>query len=158
MTARWRARRSDIVPVCPCLPAGYRCDLSRISGVRFTCCKVGMVLITLREVLSLDVVRRGLPVVVAGADRLDVPVRWVHAVEVTDDVARLLRGGELILSTGIALPESDASLASYVSELASAGVAGLAIELGRRYSVALPPALVAAAALSGLVLIEFRAE
>ena len=106
----------------------------------------------------MDVVRRGLPVVVAGADRLDVPVRWVHAVEVTDDVARLLRGGELILSTGIALPESDSALASYVAELAAAGVAGLAIELGRRYSVALPPALVAAAALSGVVLIEFRAE
>ena len=115
-------------------------------------------LITLREVLSLDVVRRGLPVVVAGADRLDVPVRWVHAVEVTDDVARLLRGGELILSTGIALPESDSALASYVAELAAAGVAGLAIELGRRYSVSLPAALVAAAASSGVVLIEFRAE
>ena len=106
----------------------------------------------------MDVVRRGLPVVVAGADRLDVPVRWVHAVEVTDDVARLLRGGELILSTGIALPESDSALASYVAELAAAGVAGLAIELGRRYSVSLPSALVAAAAASGVVLIEFRAE
>jgi purine catabolism regulator len=35
---------------------------------------------------------------------------------------------------------------------------GLAIELGRRYSVALPSALVAAAAASGVVLIEFRAE
>jgi len=116
------------------------------------------VLITLREVLSLDVVRRGLPVVVAGADRLDVPVRWVHAVEVTDDVARLLRGGELILSTGIALPESDSALESYVAELAAAGVAGLAIELGRRYLVSLPAALVAAAAASGVVLIEFRAE
>jgi hypothetical protein len=126
--------------------------------VRFTCCKVGLVLITLREVLSLDVVRRGLPVVVAGADRLDVPVRWVHAVEVTDDVARLLRGGELILSTGIALPESDSALASYVDELAAVGVSGLAIELGRRYSVSLPAALVAAAAASGVALIEFRAE
>lgn len=115
-------------------------------------------LITLREVLSLDVVRRGLPVVVAGADRLDVPVRWVHAVEVTDNVARLLRGGELILSTGIALPESDSALESYVAELAAAGVAGLAIELGRRYSVSLPEALVSAAAATGVVLIEFRAE
>jgi hypothetical protein len=124
----------------------------------FTCCKVGLVLITLRDVLSLDVVRRGLPVVLAGADQLDVPVRWVHAVEVTDDVARLLRGGELILSTGIALPESDEALASYVAELAAAGVSGLAIELGRRYSVSLPAALVAAAALFGVVLIEFRAE
>lgn len=138
--------------------AADRCDLSRISALGFTCCKVGLVLITLREVLSLDVVRRGLPVVVAGADRLDVPVRWAHAVEVTDDVARLLRGGELILSTGIALPESDWALESYVAELAAAGVAGLAIELGRRYSVSLPPALVSAAASAGVVLIEFRAE
>src|SRR3984885_11013317 len=158
MTARWRAMRSDMVPVCPRSRTGYRCDLSRIPRVGFTCCKVSLVLITLREVLSLDVVRRGLPVVVAGADGLDVPVRWVHAVEVTDDVARLLRGGELILSTGIALPESDGALASYVAELAAAGVAGLAIELGRRYSVSLPWALVAPAATSGMVLIEFRAE
>ena len=114
--------------------------------------------ITLREVLGLDVVRRGLPVVVAGSDRLDVPVRWVHTIEVTDDVARLLRGGELILSTGIALPESSAGLTTYVDELAVAGVAGLAIELGRRYSAALPSALVSAAASAALVLIEFRRE
>lgn len=115
-------------------------------------------MITLREVLELDVVRRGLPVVVAGSDRLDVAVRWAHALEVTDDVARLLRGGELILSTGIALPASSASLASYVGELVSAGVAGLAIELRRRYVSSLPAALVAAAEVAGLVLIEFRAE
>src|ERR1700733_11771935 len=158
MTARWRAMRSDMVPVCLWLRAGYRCDLSRIPRACFTCCKVGLVLITLREVLSSDVARRGLPVVVAGADRLDVPVRWVHAVEVTDHVARLLRGGELILSTGIALPESDEALASYVAELAAAGVAGLAIALGRRDWVSLPAALVSAAASSGVVLIEFRAE
>src|SRR6202046_397019 len=157
MTARWRAMRSDMVPVCPRLPAGYRCDLLRIPRLGFTCCKVSLVLITLREVLSLDVVRRGLPVVVAGADRLGVPVRGVDGFDVTDNVARVLRGGELILSTGIALPESDSALASYVAELAAAGVAGLAIELGRRYSVSLPAALVAAAAASGVVLIEFRA-
>lgn len=115
-------------------------------------------LITLREVLGLDVVRRGEPAVLAGADRLDVAVRWVHAIEVTDHVAGLLRGGELILSTGIALPESDAGLTSYVRELASAGVAGLGIELGRRYVSSLPSALVSAAAASGVVLVEFRRE
>ena len=27
----------------------------------------------------------------AGADRLDAPVRWVHAVELTDGIARLLQ-------------------------------------------------------------------
>jgi Purine catabolism regulatory protein-like family/PucR C-terminal helix-turn-helix domain len=126
--------------------------------VGFTCCKVGGVLITLREILSLDVVRRGEPAVLVGAERLDVPVRWVHAVELTDDVARLLRGGELVLSTGIALPDSSTGMASYMRELALAGVAGVAIELGRRYSVSLPSALVAAAAAAGVVLIEFRRE
>jgi Purine catabolism regulatory protein-like family/PucR C-terminal helix-turn-helix domain len=116
------------------------------------------VLITLRDVLALDAVARGLPVVVAGGDRLDTPVRWVHAVEVTDDVARLLRGGELVLSTGIALPSSADGFAAYMGELALAGVAGLAIELGRRYSGSLPSSLVSAAAAAGVVLIEFRRE
>jgi purine catabolism regulatory family protein/PucR-like helix-turn-helix protein len=115
-------------------------------------------LITLREILELDAVRRGMPRVVACADRLDTPVRWVHAVELTDDVARLLRGGELVLSTGIALPDSPAGLASYMGELAAAGVAGLAIELGRRHTGSLPAPLVAAAASRGVVLIEFRHE
>ncbi|HEX3513154.1 MAG TPA: PucR family transcriptional regulator ligand-binding domain-containing protein, partial [Trebonia sp.] len=100
--------------------------------------------LTLREVLDLDVVRRGAPHVVAGSGRLDVPVRWVHALELTD-VRRLLRGGELVLSTGIALPDSPAELAGYVASLAQVGVAGLAVELGRRYTEALPGALVAAA-------------
>lgn len=66
--------------------------------------------------------------------------------------------GELILSKGIARPESDAGLTSYARELASAGVAGLGIELGRRYVSSLPPALAAAAAADGVVLIEFRRE
>src|SRR5258707_10630529 len=96
--------------------------------------------LTLREILDLDVVRRGSPHVVAGAGRLDVPVRWVHALELTD-VGRLLRGGELVLSTGIALPESPSGLADYVASLAGVGVAGLAVELGRRDTGALPPPL-----------------
>jgi purine catabolism regulator len=112
---------------------------------------------TLREVLSLEVVQRGRPRVVAGASALDGPVRWVHALELTD-VARLLRGGELVLSTGIALPDSPALLAGYVDELASARVSGLAIELGRRYVSGLPAALVSAAQQREVPLIEFGRE
>jgi PucR family transcriptional regulator, purine catabolism regulatory protein len=114
-------------------------------------------LLSLNEVLAMEVCRRGHPVVVAGADRLDVPVRWVHAVELTD-VARLLRGGELVLSTGIALPDDERLLAAYITELAEVGVAGLAIELGRRYAGSLPAALVAAARHAGLPLIAFERE
>jgi PucR family transcriptional regulator, purine catabolism regulatory protein len=112
---------------------------------------------SLGEVLAMEVCRRGRPLVVAGADRLDTPVRWVHAIELTD-VARLLRGGELVLSTGIALPDDERLLAAYVTELAEVGVAGLAVELGRRYAGSLPAALVAAAARTGLPLIAFERE
>jgi PucR family transcriptional regulator, purine catabolism regulatory protein len=114
-------------------------------------------LLSLDEVLAMEVCRRGRPVVVAGADRLDTPVRWVHAVELTD-VARLLRGGELVLSTGIALPDDERLLAAYITELAEVGVAGLAVELGRRYAGSLPAALVAAARQAGLPLIAFERE
>src|SRR6516225_821515 len=105
----------------------------------------------------MEACRRGRPLVVAGADRLDVPVRWVHAIEVTD-VAQLLRGGELVLSTGIALPDDERLLAAYITELAGIGVAGLAVELGRRYAGSLPPALITAARQAGLPLIAFEHE
>jgi PucR family transcriptional regulator, purine catabolism regulatory protein len=113
--------------------------------------------LTLRQILDLEVVRRGSPHVLAGSGRLDVPVRWVHALELTD-VGRLLRGGELVLSTGIALPESPSLLDEYVASLARVGVAGLAVELGRRYADALPPALVTAAEARSVPLIELRRE
>jgi PucR family transcriptional regulator, purine catabolism regulatory protein len=105
----------------------------------------------------MDACRRGRPAVVVGADRLDTPVRWVHAIELTD-VARLLRGGELVLSTGIALPDDERLLAAYVAELAEVGVAGLAVELGRRYAGSLPAALVAEARRAALPLIAFESE
>ena len=112
---------------------------------------------TVAEVLALDAVRRGRPRVVAGADRLDTPVRWVHAIELAD-AARLLRGGELVLTTGIALPGEDVLLDAYVADLASVGVAALAVELGRRYTGRLPPGFVAAAEARGLPLIVFGRE
>ena len=112
---------------------------------------------SLDEVLAMEACRRGRPAVIAGNDRLDTPVRWVHAIELTD-VARLLRGGELVLSTGIALPDDDRLLTAYVTELADVGVAGLAVELGRRYAGSLPGALVAAAKQAGLPLIAFERE
>jgi PucR family transcriptional regulator, purine catabolism regulatory protein len=115
------------------------------------------VLPTVAEVLALEAVRRGQPRVVAGAHRLDTPVRWVHAIEFAD-AARLLRGGELVLATGIALPGEGALLDTYVAELASVGVAGLAVELGRRYTGGLPAGFVAAAEAHGLPLIVFGRE
>ncbi|MFE7560451.1 PucR family transcriptional regulator [Kitasatospora sp. NPDC057500] len=112
---------------------------------------------TVARVLDLEVMRRGLPQVVAGGDHLERPVRWVHVSELPD-VAGMLQGGELVLSTGIALPEDREGLARYVRELADIGVAGLVIEFGRRYFDTLPRALVHAAEQRGLPLIALRRE
>lgn len=95
--------------------------------------------LTLREVLALPVVRAGGPEVVAGATGLDAEVRWVHVSELAD-IAALLRGGELILTTGIALPAGRAGQRRYVDELAGAGASGLVVELGRRWEQ-VPPAI-----------------
>jgi purine catabolism regulator len=110
---------------------------------------------SVRDVLSLDSVRYGRPRVVAGADALDRPVRWVHAAEVPD-IATLLRGGELVLMTGIGLPSDDEGLRAFVAALADIGAAGLVVELGRRYPDAVPKVMVAAANKRGLPLIELR--
>ncbi|MFD0261449.1 PucR family transcriptional regulator [Kitasatospora indigofera] len=112
---------------------------------------------TVARVLDLEVMRRGLPQVVAGAAHLERPVRWVHVSELPD-VAGMLQGGELVLTTGIALPEDRDGLARYVRELDEVGVAGLVIEFGRRYFDTLPRALVHAAEQRGLPLIALRRE
>ena len=112
---------------------------------------------TLAEILELEAVRRGCPEILAGADLLGRPVRWVHAIEVPD-AARLLHGGELVLTTGIGLPDEPALQARYVAELAAVGAAGLAVELGRRYSGSLPAALVSAAVQQHLPLVAFSRE
>jgi purine catabolism regulator len=115
---------------------------------------------TVADLLLLDVIRRGSPQVVAGTDGLSARVRWVHVLELAD-AAHLLQGGELVLTTGVALPAEPALLARYAADLASAGgvgVSALAVELGRRYVGTLPGALVRAAADSGLTLIAFERE
>src|ERR1700751_5735206 len=96
---------------------------------------------TVGDLLSLDVIRRGTPRVIAGSSGLGARVRWVHVLELAD-AAHLLQGGELVLTTGVALPAEPALLARYATELAAAGVSALAVELGRRFVGALPGVLV----------------
>ena len=76
----------------------------------------------------------------AGGSLLDRPVRWptVHWVAEVPDIATLLRGGELVLMTGIGMPEDDDGIRAFVAALAGVGVVGLIVELGRRYQATLP--------------------
>jgi purine catabolism regulator len=112
---------------------------------------------SLADVLDLPALRRADPHVRSAADHLGRPVRWVHVSEVSD-IAHLLEGSELILTTGIALPDDQDALTRYVDDLSAAGVTGLAVELGRRYQGTLPLELVDAAERSSLPLIELRRE
>ncbi len=112
---------------------------------------------TVAEVLRLDVVQHGLPRVVAAGERLGNPVRWVHVIELPD-AARLLHGGELVLSTGIALPDEGPELDAYVAGLAGVGASALAVELGRKYTGGLPAGFLAAAEANRLPLIVFQHE
>ncbi|HUL26181.1 MAG TPA: PucR family transcriptional regulator ligand-binding domain-containing protein [Streptosporangiaceae bacterium] len=112
---------------------------------------------TVGQVLGMEAVLAGEPRVVAGEGSLGRLVRWVHAIELPD-AARLLRGGELVLTTGIALPDEEALLGNYVAELAGVGVSAVAVELGRKYVSGLPARFAAAADECGLPLIVFDHE
>lgn len=96
--------------------------------------------LTVRDVLEVPELRGAGCQVLSGGAGLDRPVRWVHISELPD-IAPLLNGGELVLTTGIALPASDQQLRVYIAGLQEAGASGLLIELGRRFT-GLPDALV----------------
>ncbi|MFJ3670289.1 PucR family transcriptional regulator [Streptomyces sp. NPDC090106] len=99
---------------------------------------------TVAEVLEFPSMREGRPKVVAGSAGLTRQVRWVHVSELPS-IAPMLRGGELILTTGIALPSDDNSLARFVDELAGIGAAGIVVGLGPRFRDSVPQAMRAAA-------------
>ncbi|MGW1214811.1 PucR family transcriptional regulator [Streptomyces sp. NPDC002499] len=89
----------------------------------------------------------------AGEDRLDVPVRWVHASELADPVP-YMEGGELLLITALKLDAEDPeAMRRYVKRLAEAGVVGLGFAVGVHYED-IPGALVDAAVKEGLPLLE----
>ncbi|GAA4003540.1 PucR family transcriptional regulator ligand-binding domain-containing protein [Streptomyces plumbiresistens] len=112
--------------------------------------------LTLADVLALPVLAVGRPLVVTGVTGLDRPVRWVHITELTDP-ASFLKGGELVLTTGMPLPEEPAGIRRYVDELAGVGAAALLIELVRRYHRP-PDALVHACRARGLPLITLAKD
>ena len=88
--------------------------------------------------------------VLTGEDALDRAIGWVHPTELTDPQA-FLEGGELLLTTGLALDER--SSAGYVHRLVDAGVAGLGFGVGLSHE-RVPRALVDTAAEVGLPVLE----
>ncbi|GFH35418.1 PucR family transcriptional regulator [Streptomyces pacificus] len=89
----------------------------------------------------------------AGEDRLDTPVRWVHASELADPVP-YMEGGELLLVTAMTLDAADReAMGRYVRRLSGAGVAGLGFAVGVNYDD-IPDALLHAADAEDFPLLE----
>ncbi|MEU3356432.1 PucR family transcriptional regulator ligand-binding domain-containing protein [Streptomyces sp. NPDC037389] len=112
--------------------------------------------ITVARALELPALRRGLPEVMAAADRLHRPVRWAHAGEVPN-IADLLKGGELLLTTGLGLGCRPAEQRAFVRRLAERDIAALVVELGSRLPT-LPAAVVDTARSCGLPLVQLHRE
>ncbi|MET7574074.1 PucR family transcriptional regulator [Streptomyces sp. NPDC005492] len=112
--------------------------------------------ITVQRALELPGLRSGLPEILAGADRLQRTVRWVHTGEVPN-IASLLKGGELLLTTGYGLGTRPAELRAFVRTLAERGIAALVVELGPRFT-RLPATLVETARATGLPLVQLHRE
>ena len=96
--------------------------------------------LTLAAVLSSPALLHSRPQLLAG-DPESRTVRWVHSSDIYD-IAPLLRGGELLLTTGLGLERSTPEeRRAYVRALADKEIAGLALELAGSFSDA-PPDMV----------------
>lgn len=111
-------------------------------------------MLSLADVLELPVVRRALPEVVVGDTALDRQIRWAHVIEMPepDD---LLKGGELVLTTGLGPAGDPVHQTAWTRSLVEQGVAALAVELGSTWRD-VPPAVVAGCARAGVPVIAFH--
>ena len=98
--------------------------------------------------------REAEPEILAGKTHLDRRVRWVHISE-QPDIAGFLKGGELLLLTGIGLPTDATGQAQFVDELADVGVAAVMVRLGAAFD-RVPDALVNRAVDRGLPLVALH--
>jgi len=79
----------------------------------------------------------------AGRAGIDRVITWAHAIELVDP-SPWLSGGELVMTTGLQLPDNDAGQREYVMRIAESGSAAVAFDTGRRF-LEVPTAMCTAA-------------
>src|SRR5215218_29944 len=112
-------------------------------------------MLRLNDVLELPVIRRALPEVIAGADGLDRELRWAHVIEMADP-SNLLKGGELVLTTGIGAGALERDQRRWIVSLIEQGAAAVAFELGSTWRERVPEPVVEACKEAGVPLVAFR--
>jgi purine catabolism regulator len=108
---------------------------------------------TVADLLAIDELALTL---VAGKDGVTSPIRWAHVSELKDPT-RFLRGGEVLLTTGLGLRGGAQAQGRYVEQLAGAALAGLGLGLGFAFQTT-PPAVVEAADRAGFPVFEVPFE
>src|SRR4051794_24262672 len=111
-------------------------------------------MLSLAAVLELPVVRRALPEVLTGQDALWRELRWAHVIEMPDP-DDLLKGGELVLTTGLGAGTDPAHQRAWIGSLVDQGAAALAVELGSSWRT-VPSAIVEACAAAGVPVVAFH--
>lgn len=87
--------------------------------------------LTLGEVMALDALREAEAELLGRPPHRERVVTWAHSSEIYE-IAPLLSGGELLLTTGLGLAGADAGARRHwVRDVASRGVAAVALEPGR---------------------------
>lgn len=111
---------------------------------------------TVEAFLELDLIQAGAPELLSGESHLGRSIRWAHAGD-APNLADLLRGGELLLTTGLGFGKDARAQRRFATDLAEREVAGLVLELGQVFDSP-PQALVKAAVESDLPLIVLHRE
>jgi PucR family transcriptional regulator, purine catabolism regulatory protein len=108
---------------------------------------------TVADLLAIDELALTL---VAGERGVSRPIRWAHVSELKDPT-RFLRGGEVLLTTGLGLRGGAQIQAAYVEQLAEARLAALGLGLGFAFKTT-PPAVIEAAERAGFPVFEVPFE
>src|SRR3954452_17076799 len=109
-------------------------------------------MLSLADVLELPVVRRALPELITGS--VERELRWSHVIEMRDP-DDLLKGGELVLTTGLGAGAEPAHQATWIKSLIEQGMAALAVELGTSWR-AVPPVVVEACSVADVPVVAFH--
>ena len=92
---------------------------------------------------------------IAGEEGLDRELRWAHVIEMADP-SDLLKGGELVLTTGIGAGTRERDQERWIASLIEQGAAAVAVELGSTWRERVPEPVVRACAEAGVPLVAFR--
>jgi len=108
---------------------------------------------TVADLLAIDELSLRL---VAGSAGVGRPIRWAHVSELKDPTP-FLRGGEVLLTTGLGLKGGPRTQARFVEHLVEADLAGLGLGLGFAFG-STPAAVAEAAETAGFPLFEVPFE